>query len=261
MIDRSNYTQINSSTWDAWVDGGIDWSIPVSHEELEEAKRGNWGIYLSASRTVPHDWFPNLAGARVLGLASGGGQQMPVLSVLGARCTVFDYSQRQLELERMVAQREGYGIELIQGDMTKPLPFEDQTFDLIFHPVSNCYIEDVQHVWDECYRVLKPGGVLLAGLDNGMNFLFGDNTDTLPLTAQHKLPYNPLRDASQQELERMAENQEGIQFSHTMEEQVGGQLKAGFRLTHLLEDRDREGTGYLREYVPQYIMTRSIKEG
>ena len=60
--------------------------------------------------------------------------------------------------------------------MTKPLPFENEAFDLIFHPVSNCYVEDVKAIWRECFRVLKPGGLLMAGLDNGINFLF-DETD------------------------------------------------------------------------------------
>ena len=66
---------------------------------------------------------------------------MPVFAALGAICTVLDYSPLQLESERMVAEREGYGIRIIRGDMTKRLPFEDGEFDIIFHPVSNCYVE------------------------------------------------------------------------------------------------------------------------
>lgn len=59
--------------------------------------------------------------------------------------------------------------------------------------------------------------------------------------------------------QRMAENYEGIQFSHSMEEQLGGQLKAGFILTDLYEDRDREGGSAIREYAPQYMATRAVK--
>ena len=39
--------------------------------------------------------------------------------------------------------------------MTKTLPFENENFDIVFHPVSNCYVEDVQHIFNEAYRVLK----------------------------------------------------------------------------------------------------------
>lgn len=142
--------------------------------------------------------------------------------------------------------------------MTKPFPFSAEAFDLIFHPVSNCYVEDVQPIWDECYRVLKPGGILLAGVDNGVNFLF-ENDMSLPLTVTNKLPFNPLRMA-REEREKIVQKGEGMQFSHTLEEQLGGQLKAGFRLVDLYEDRDREGCGYIRDYMPQYLATRAVKE-
>ncbi|GHV63281.1 hypothetical protein AGMMS49587_12810 [Spirochaetia bacterium] len=124
---------------------------------------------------------------------------------------------------------------------------------MIFHPISNCYVEDVYHVWRECFRVLKKEGVLLAGMDNGFNFLF-DDTDTSPLTVTHKLPFNPLKDPL---LYEKYVATDGVQFSHSLEEQVGGQLKAGFILTDLYEDRDR--AGILPQYAPQYIATRSVK--
>jgi ubiquinone/menaquinone biosynthesis C-methylase UbiE len=75
--------------------------------------------------------------------------------------------------------------------MTKVLPFEDSTFEIIFHPVSNCYVENVYHVWNECFRILKSGGVLLAGMDNGLNYLFDDDQE-LPLVVVNKLPYNTI---------------------------------------------------------------------
>ncbi|HCA70142.1 MAG TPA: SAM-dependent methyltransferase, partial [Lachnospiraceae bacterium] len=156
------------------------------------------------------------------GLASGGGQQMPIFTALGAKCTVLDYSEKQLLSEKEVAKRENYEIKTVRADMTKPLPFEDESFDLIFHPVSNCYIEDVLPVWKECYRVLKKGGILLAGLDNGINYIFDDDETMIT----HKLPFNPLKD--KQLYEESIKNGWGIQFSHTIEEQVGGQLQAGF---------------------------------
>ena len=57
---------------------------------------------------------------------------MPIFSLLGADCTVLDYSDEQLQRERDVAAREGYSIEIVKGDMTNPLPFPDNSFDLIF---------------------------------------------------------------------------------------------------------------------------------
>lgn len=255
MNNRSqDYTEINSKTWDEWVESGSEWGIPISHNTFLEARKGNWEVYLTPEKPVPHTWFPPLADKAVLGLASGGGQQMPVLAALGAFCTVLDYSDRQLASEQMVAEREGYDIIIIKGDMTKRFPFTDACFDLIFHPVSNCYVKDVYHVWNECFRVLKPGGTLLAGMDNGLNFLFNDYEK---LVVENKLPYDPLQNLAQ--YEQAMQNGDGVQFSHFLEEQIGGQLKAGFRLTDLFDDYDRPETGRLQEYAPAYIATRAVK--
>ena len=254
MDKRENYTKVNSEAWDRWVEGGNEWSIPISHEEFLHAQKGDWGVLLTPMKPVPKEWFPPFSGLKILGLASGGGQQMPIFTALGAECTVFDNSARQLESERMVAQREGYQIEAVRGDMTKPLPFHDGSFDLIFHPVSNCYIEEVQPVWNECFRVLRHGGILLAGMDNGLNFLFNDYDR---LVVENPLPFNPLKNPAL--YEEMMKNDDGLQFSHTMEDQIGGQLKAGFRLTDLYEDRDRPGNGRLQDFAPAYLATRAVK--
>ncbi len=253
---RENYTKLNAETWDKWAEDGIEWSIPISHEMYEAALRGEWKVFLTPSKRMPREWLGRIEGLKILGLASGGGQQMPLFTAMGAVCTVFDNSKVQLEREHEVALREGYQIRTVKGDMTQRLPFEDACFDVVFHPISNCYIEDVFHVWRECYRVLKKGGVLLANFDNGMNFLFDDD-GTLPLVAKNKLPYNPLQQG-EEACRQMVEKGEGIQFSHSLEENIGGQLAAGFRLTNLYEDRDREW-GVVRAYTPQYIATRAVK--
>ncbi len=246
------YQEINARTIDRWIEEGWEWGRPVSHEVCEAARRGEWDVVLTPTVPVPHAWFGELRGRRVLGLASGGGQQMPIFAARGAVCTVLDYSEKQLASERMVAAREGYEIEVVRADMTKPLPFPDGAFDLIFHPVSNCYVREVLPIWRECYRVLAPGGVLLAGLDNGLNFAFDEEQRALFYT----LPFDPL--ANEAQMAALAAEDDGVQFSHTIEEQIGGQLEAGFRLTHVYGDTN--GSGPLHEHnVPTFWATRAVK--
>lgn len=204
-----DYTDINSSVVDKWVDDDWEWGIPISHDAYVKATKGEWKVVLTPKKPVPKEWFSELLGSKILGLASGGGQQMPVFAALGADCTVMDYSQRQLDSELMVATREGYSIQIVKADMTKQFPFEDESFDMIFHPVSNCYIENVCHVWDECYRVLRKGGLLIAGMDNGVNYIFDEEETTL----QYKLPFNPLKDGKI--YKECVDKDLGIQFSHT----------------------------------------------
>lgn len=246
------YTQINSETIDRWVEAGWEWGIPISHEEYLRAKNGSWNVKLTPVKFVPHEWFGDLRGKRILGLACGGGQQMPVFTALGAECTVLDYSEKMLEQERTVSAREGYSIEIVRADMTQPLPFADESFDLIFHPVSNCYVREVKPIWKECFRVLKRGGALLAGLENGLNYVFDeDETDIV-----NTLPFDPL--TNPEHARQLARDDAGMQFSHTLEEQLGGQLEVGFRLTALFEDTN--SVGKLREHnIPTYVASRSVK--
>ena len=91
--------------------------MPVGPEEIARARRGDWSLVLTPTKPVPADWFPPLAGLDVLCLASGGGQQGPILAAAGANVTVFDNSPNQLAQDRLVADREGLAIETVQGDM------------------------------------------------------------------------------------------------------------------------------------------------
>ncbi len=244
-----DYTDINADTIDRWVGNGWEWGVPITHEQYLAALKGEWSMLLTPLKPVPKEWYPDLKGKKVLGLASGGGQQMPVFAALGAECTVLDYSKKQIESELLVSEREGYKIDAVRADMTRRLPFEDASFDLIFHPVSNCYIEDVTHVWRECRRILKTGGRLMAGLDNGLNFLFDEENEK---EIKHRLPFNPLKDRDLMEV--LMKDDSGVQFSHSIEEQIGAQLKAGFRLLDLYEDLN--ASGFLHEHgVPTFWAT------
>ena len=247
------YQEDNIKAIEGWIEEGWRWGIPIDHGTFVRAQNGDYQMLLTPTRPIPHAWIGDVKGKKVLGLASGGGQQMPVLAAMGAICTCLDYSPKQLESERLVAKREGYAIELVRADMSKPLPFEDETFDLIVHPVSNCYIEEVLPLWKECFRILKKGGTILSGLDIGTNYLFDGEDETAVVNS---LPFNPLKNPEQ--MKQLEDAECGVQFSHTLEEQIQGQLSAGFVLKELFEDYNDEGR--LAElHVPSFIATRSEK--
>ncbi|MBQ7454794.1 MAG: class I SAM-dependent methyltransferase, partial [Clostridia bacterium] len=236
-----------------WCREGWEWGRPLERERFLAVLRGEWDVLLTPTKPVPHEWLGDLSGKRLLGLACGGAQQMPVFAALGAVCTVLDFSWEQLQSEREYAEREGYVMEIVHADMTKPLPFADGSFDVIFHPVATCYIREVRPLWRECFRLLAPGGRLLAGFDNSVNYLVGEDEERIV----HRLPFDPLSDPeTMRECER---GDWGLQFSHTLTEQLGGMLAAGFRLRDLYEDTN--GSGRLHDMnINTFIAVRCEKE-
>ena len=248
-----NYQEINAKTVDGWVEGGWTWGKPIDHETYAQAVKGDWQLLLTPTRPMPKAWlFDQMQGKKVLGLASGGGQQMPLFAAMGAEVTVFDYSQKQVDSDKMVAKREHYPLTAIRGDMTKPLPFADNSFDLICQPVANCYIEDVLTLWQRCYKALKPGGRLICGLDNGFNYVVDDSETKIV----HSLPYNPLKDPIL--MASLDLKEDGVQFSHTFDEQIRGQLQAGFQLLDCYEDYNDAGR-LVELKIPSFWATCSQK--
>lgn len=227
----------NRRAWDAAVRYGSEWSIPVTPETVAAARAGTWSIILTPAKPVPTGWFPPLMGTDVLCLASGGGQQGPVLAAAGANVIVFDNSPLQLARDREVAEREGLAIRTVLGDMADLSVFADASFDFIVHPVSNCFVPDVRPVWREAFRVLRPGGTLIAGFNNPDVYVFDQTrADEGELVARHRIPYSDRTDLTPAEQAYLRENEQPLEWSHTLDDQIGGQIAAGFHIIGFYED-------------------------
>ncbi len=256
----------NSAAWDKYVEGGIEWSIPVDADAIAAARRGEISMWLTDKTPVPSEWFDGIPGKDVLCLASGGGQQAPLLAAAGYNVTSYDNSARQLAQDRFVAERERLAIETMQGDMADLSVFPDAGFDLVFHPISNLFAENVLPVWREAYRVLRPGGVLMAGFINPIEYIFDrEHMDNGEMVVKHALPYSDLESLSEEELRRWLDEGEAFEFGHTLTDQIGGQIAAGFVITGFYEDRrlsdDLDDIEVLlSRYTPVYIATRALKQ-
>ncbi|HJU54241.1 MAG TPA: class I SAM-dependent methyltransferase [Pyrinomonadaceae bacterium] len=250
--------EYNSAAWDKEVERGNEWTRAVGPEVISEAREGRWEILLTETKPVPREWFPELQGRDVLCLASGGGQQAPVLAAAGARVTVFDNSRRQLEQDQLVASREGLLLVTAEGDMADLSRFEDESFDLIFHPCSNLFVPDVRPVWREAFRVLRSGGVLLAGFVNPVIYLFDHRLEERGvLQVRHRLPYSDLSSLTKEECRALIQKGEPMEFGHTLADQLGGQTDAGFHITAFYEDHHR--TLPSAQFTATYIATRAVK--
>jgi SAM-dependent methyltransferase len=250
----------NREAWDRQVEKGNRWTVPASSDEIAAARRGEWSILLTPRKPVPREWFPPLRDARVLCLASAGGQQAPILAAAGARVWVLDSSPRQLDQDRMVADRDRLELATVQGDMADLSVFDDGFFDLVYHPVSNCFAPDVQPVWREVFRVLRPGGRLLSGFANPVLYLFDDELDSDGrLTVKHSIPYSDVESLSAEEKTRYRNEGWPLEFGHTLDDQIGGQLDAGFVLAGFYEDSHHLEDIPISRYTATFIATLAIK--
>jgi len=250
----------NEEAWDREVERGNQWTVPVGPDVIEAARCGQWEVLLTNNKPVPEDWFPEMGGAEVLCLASGGGQQSPVFAAAGARVTVFDNSPAQLAQDRLVAERESLDLRTVQGDMRDLSAFGDGSFDFVFHPVSNLFVPKVRPVWAEAFRVLRSGGTLVAGFLNPVNYIFDLELadETGELRVKYELPYAAPTSLDEESLRAQMERGEPLEFSHTLEDQIGGQIDAGFVISGFYEDRHGDDDP-LAAYMPTLIATRATK--
>jgi SAM-dependent methyltransferase len=248
----------NRAAWDREVGSGNEWTLPVGPGVIARARAGEWSVVLIGYQPVPRDWFPaDLRGASVLCLASGGGQQGPVLAAAGADVTVFDNSPRQLDRDEEVAAREGLALRTVLGDMRNLSTFPDASFDVILNPVSNVFCPELAPVWRESFRVLRPGGTLLVGFMNPDIFIFDVTAlaEREEFVVRHPLPFSTLALPAAERARAYGDGP--IEYSHSLTGQIGGQLAAGFILTHLVEaPHHADATA---RYMPGYIATRAIK--
>jgi SAM-dependent methyltransferase len=246
----------NQEAWDRQVESGKnEWTLPVSAEITAKARKGEWSVLLTQNLRVPGEWFPEMKETRVLGLACGGGQQGPIFAAAGAQVTIFDNSPAQLARDREVAERDGLNIRTVEGDMRDLSVFEDESFDLVFHPVSNLFIHEIRPVWKEAHRVLRKGGSMLAGFMNPLFYLFDwDEMEKGILNVKHKIPYS---DVETYGLERLQQEDRPAEFGHSLTDQLAGQMEAGFHLIGMYEDHHTGSK--IADFIPTYIATRAIK--
>lgn len=250
----------NSNAWDKKAEEGVVYTKAVSKEVIEKAKSGEWDMTITTNKPVPKAWFPkSLKGLKVLCLASGGGQQAPILASTGAHVTVVDISSKQLERDEFVAKRDGLNIKTVQANMSDLSHFEDEEFDMIVHPVANLFVKDVRPVWQEAARILKNNGILISGFTNPLLFIFDDEEDRKGnLVVKNTIPSCSLDYLTEKEIAEYLEANHTIEFGHSLEDQIQGQIDAGFVITGFYED-DFGGNRPLDKYIKSFIATKAIK--
>lgn len=250
----------NKRAWDKLARENNQWSVPVGPDVIQRARAGDLSLLLTPTRPVPAAWLGDVRGKRILGLACGGGQQGPCLAAAGADVTIFDNSPVQLSRDAEVARREGLSIRLVEGDMRDLSALDDEAFDLVFHPCSNCFVPAIRPVWREAYRVLKRGGEMLSGFVNPIVFMLDLAAEREGRVAlKYRAPFSPADYPGDAELAALRADGGTLEYGHTLEDQIGGQIDAGFAIVGMYEDGWPDDPSPVHRLMQCYVATRARK--
>ena len=261
-VKEMDYLKVNQKRWNKFSQNRGPWSRRYPKERIEKAKSGLAEFSVTPGKFIPADWLPkNWKGLDVLGLAAGGGQQMPLIAAAGAKVISFDFSEEQLRRDLEVCEEEGITIQTRQGEMENLNDFSDESFDFVINPVSTCYTKDVRQVWREVHRVLRPGGVFIAGFNNPVAYALDtgayDKDKMLKLT--RPIPWSDADHLSEEEINRIIQRGEALEFGHSLSDLIGGQIEVGFAITGFYESYWGSEHRLLDSILPQFIATRAVK--
>jgi len=142
--DVTEYAEVARRAWDSLAGATRP---PLDEEALAAA-----ADLLDLDRWIP---WSTISTALVLG--GGGGWQAPLIASLGPAVTVVDVSSRQLELDREAAARFGLTIECVEADMVDLRALAGRSFDLVYQPISTCYLPDLGPLYAAIASVTRAG--------------------------------------------------------------------------------------------------------
>jgi SAM-dependent methyltransferase len=226
MNPQDDIAAANQQLWEEEVRKGCGYTIPWLDLDLmllQQYIDGKIEILPEPLTCLyPASIFSAVAGKQVLCLAGGGGQQSAVFSLLGARVTVVDLTEGQLDGDQKAAAHYGYEVTTVQADMRDLSCLAERTFDLVFQPNSLAYIPDVREVYAGVARVLKLGGLYRVVVGQPVTHFVEWDGRVYCITR----PYS-------ESMKRRADG--GIEFRHYMDDIFNGLLDAGFSIQHVHE--------------------------
>ena len=224
----------NRLAWNKEASENNYWTRAVGEDELKEAREGRVKIRILPNEELPLSWLSEIKG-KTLALASGGGQEGPLLAAMGSSVIVTDISDAQLERDREVASKYHLDLKCMQCDLGLPFPFEDNSFDSIINPISINFTPNAKHVWKECSRVLKKGGVLITAFANPVMYIFDvPSLAKGKMKIKYTLPFDADKAYTDKQKKKIQKDGETMEYSHTLNTLLGDLCKSGFIIKDLM---------------------------
>lgn len=178
-------------------------------------------------------WLPaSVEGKSVLCLASGGGWQSILYAAAGARVTVVDLSNKMLQLDEQEARRRGLQVKIVETAMDDLSMLHEAEFDIVHQPVSTCYVPDIEAVYREIARVLRPGGLYISQhkTPTSLQITHRDQQNRYVIGLEY------YQQGALPKVEDRAYREDGAtEYLHRWDQLVGGLCRTGFVIEDLRE--------------------------
>ncbi|WP_339728805.1 class I SAM-dependent methyltransferase [uncultured Gimesia sp.] len=206
-------------------------------------------------------WLPaSVEGKQVLCLASGGGWQSILYAAAGAQVTVVDLSNKMLQLDEQEARRRGLQVRIVETSMDDLSELHDAQFDIVHQPVSTCYVPDVEAVYCEVARVLRPGGLYICQhkTPTSLQITSRDQQDQYVMGLEY-YQQGPLPKAD----DRSYREEGATEYLHRWDQLIGGLCRQGFVIEDLREPMRADPNapvGHFRHrgrYVAPYVRMKA----
>ncbi len=202
-----------------------------------------------------------VSGKRVLDLGCGGGQSCIAFAKQGAISIGVDFSVEQLAFaRRLLEQEEGIRVELRHGDMAELAFQRADSVDIVFSAFAFQYMPDLNRVFRQVHRVLKPQGTLIfsiphpaLGLANQSSTVVQKSSGQLsldPAPVQIKRSYfdhSPLEDRFDETV--------FTEYHRTVSDVFMGLVRSGYRVDVILEPEAKDNA-----LLPNALIVRARKE-
>lgn len=207
---------------------------PISYEAYRKlAKR-----YAEIIDVKPHNaeyerpallrLMPDVKGKRVLDAGCGTGSLTEWLLDKGAEVIGVDASPHMLQ---HAEERVGGKARLVQHNLDDPLSFlENNTIDLIALSLVMHYIKNLEPLFHEFHRILKPGGELIFSLEH-------------PISTFHDRPSDNYYEPSVTTYDWRGFTEEPVavpSYRRALQDYTESLANAGFTIERLLEPKPSE---------------------
>ena len=214
------------------------------------AKEQERSAFADTNKKIIKERFKKFNGERILDLGCGYGYYTDYFKSIGGNVIGTDGSKAMID----IAKKNNPDCEFMVSDISETLPFEDNSFDVVFCNQVLMDIENINNVFSECRRILKTGGTFYYSIIHPA-FFNGEWMKNNEDSPAGKLITGYLTPGVSTNLFWG----ETKHFHRPLSHYLNGAADAGFRLIHTEEPKVYDGINK-NDDIPLFFFAEYVKQ-